>query len=138
MQEKDESLMKELKKENHRYQLIKIECTLVFTQNSQIFIPTEIRQHGIVWYHRYLCLLGATRTKSTIHGTMMRPRLTKNLQSHYKTCKLCQFNKKTNTKYCKLPIKVAERAPWEIVQVDLVGPWKVKTSSGVKTIGAFT
>jgi hypothetical protein len=33
---------------------------------------------------------------------------------------------------------MAEATPWKIVQVDLVGPWKVKTPSGVKTIRYFT
>jgi hypothetical protein len=34
---------------------------------------------------------------------------------------------------------MAEATPWEIVQVDLIGPWKVKTSrSGVQTLRCFT
>jgi hypothetical protein len=34
--------------------------------------------------------------------------------------------------------KVAETTPWEIVCVDLVGPWSVKTPSGTKKLQAFT
>jgi hypothetical protein len=33
---------------------------------------------------------------------------------------------------------VAEATPWEIVQIDLIGPWKVKTPIGVKYLGCFT
>jgi IS30 family transposase len=33
---------------------------------------------------------------------------------------------------------MAEATPWESVQVDLIGPWKVKTPSGVKTVRCFT
>jgi hypothetical protein len=33
---------------------------------------------------------------------------------------------------------MAESTPWEIVQVDLVGPWKVITQSGVKTLRCST
>jgi hypothetical protein len=33
---------------------------------------------------------------------------------------------------------MAEATPWEIVPVDLSGPWKVKTPSGVKTLRCFT
>jgi hypothetical protein len=33
---------------------------------------------------------------------------------------------------------VAEATPWETVQVDLIGPWKVKTPSGVKTQRCFS
>jgi hypothetical protein len=31
-----------------------------------------------------------------------------------------------------------EATPLEVLQVDLVGPWKVKTPSGVKTLRCFT
>jgi hypothetical protein len=60
------------------------------------------------------------------------------VQSHCKTCRLCQFNKKTRKQYGKIPVKMAEATPWGIVQVDLIGPWKVKTPSGVKTLRCFT
>jgi hypothetical protein len=33
---------------------------------------------------------------------------------------------------------MAEATPWEIVQLDLIGPWKVKTPSGVKTLRCST
>jgi hypothetical protein len=64
--------------------------------------------------------------------------LTRKVQSHCKTCKLCQFNKKARTQYGKIPVKMSEATPWEIVQVDLVGPWEVNTISGVKTLRYFT
>jgi hypothetical protein len=69
---------------------------------------------------------------------MAWPGLTRDVQSYCKTCKVCQFNKKTRKQYGKLPIKEAETNPWEIVPVDLVGPWKVKTPSGTKTLICFT
>jgi hypothetical protein len=89
-------------------------------------------------YHQYLCRPGASRTEATIQGTMTWPELTRNVQSFCKTCKICQFNKKTIKQYGKIPVKMAEATPWEIVQVDLIGPWKVKTPSGVKTLRCFT
>jgi hypothetical protein len=130
--------MKELTKSDHKYKLIKIERTAVLTMNGKICIPTVTRNPVIDWYHQYLCHPGATRTRATIRNTMTWPGLTRNVQSHYKTCKLCQFNKKTRKQYGKLPVKMAEATPWEIVQVDLIGPWKVKTPSGLKTLRCFT
>jgi hypothetical protein len=32
---------------------------------------------------------------------------------------------------------VAEKMPWEIIEVDLVEPWKVKTPSGVHNSNRF-
>jgi hypothetical protein len=69
---------------------------------------------------------------------MTWPGLTRNVQSNCKTCKLCQFNLFFKTQYGKLRVKLAESTPWEIVQVYLIGPWKVKTTSGVKTLRCLT
>jgi hypothetical protein len=66
MQNKDKSLMKELTKSDHKYELTKIKCTAVLTLNGKIFIPTVVRDPIIDWYHQYLCHPGATRTKATI------------------------------------------------------------------------
>jgi hypothetical protein len=137
MQDKDKSIMKELMKSDHKYKLTKIECTSVLTVNCNIFILMAVRNPVIDWYHQYLCHPGATRTEATIQNTMTWPGLTWNILSHCKTCKLCQFNKKTRKQYGKIPVKMAEVTPWEIVQVDLIGPWKVKTSV-VNTLRCFT
>jgi hypothetical protein len=51
MQDKDKSLKKELTKSDNKYELTKIERTLVLTINGKIFIPTAIRQKVIAWYH---------------------------------------------------------------------------------------
>jgi hypothetical protein len=121
-------------KSDNKYGLTKIELTLVLSIDGKIFIPTAIRQKGIAWYHAYLCHPGTKRIKATIRGTMTWPSLTRNVQTYCKTCKLCQFNKKTRKQYGKLPAKHAETKPWEIVQVDIVGPGKVKTPSGTETL----
>jgi hypothetical protein len=118
IQNKDRSLMKQLNKSDHKYELTKIEGTAVLTLNGKIFIPTVIRNPVIDWYHQYLCHPGVMRTEATIRNNMTWPGLTRNIQSHCKNCKLCQFNKKTRKQYGKLPVKVAEATLWEIVQVD--------------------
>jgi hypothetical protein len=138
MKNKHKSLMKQLKKSDHRYELAKIERTAVLTLNGKICIPTVIRNPVIDWYHQSFCHPGATRTEANIRNSLTWPGLTQNVQSHCKTCKLCQFNKKTGKQCGKLPVKVAEATPWGIVQVDLSGPWKIKTTSGVKTLRYIT
>jgi hypothetical protein len=115
MQDKNKSLMKEIIKSDHKYELTKIERTAVLTLNGKIFIPTATRNSVIGWYHQYLCHPDATRTKATIRGTMTWPGLTRNVQSFCKTCKLYQF-KKTRKQYGKIPVKMAEATPWEIVK----------------------
>jgi hypothetical protein len=55
VQVKDKSLMKELIKSDHKYELTKIECTAVLTLHGEIFIPTAILNSVFGWCHPYLC-----------------------------------------------------------------------------------
>jgi hypothetical protein len=73
MQDIDKSLIKELMKSDHKYELTKIERTIVLTLNGTIFMLIAIRNSVIGWYHEYLYHPGATRTEATIRGTMMWP-----------------------------------------------------------------
>jgi hypothetical protein len=84
IQDKDKSLMKELIKSDHKYELTKIEGTAVLTPNGKIFILMAIINSVIGWYHQYLCHFGATCTEAKIWGTMTWPGLTRNVQSHCK------------------------------------------------------
>jgi hypothetical protein len=77
MQDKDKSLIKELMKSDHKYELTKIECIAVLTLNGKIFIPTAIINSVIGWYHDYICHPGAMRTEATIWVTMTWPVLTR-------------------------------------------------------------
>jgi hypothetical protein len=120
MQDKDKLLVKELMKSYHKYEFSKIERTAVLTLNGKICIPTAIRNSVIGWYHQYLCHPGVTRTEAKIRNTMMWPELTRNVQSHCKTVKLCQINNRKRKQYGKIPVEMAETTPWEIIQVDLI------------------
>ena len=48
-----------------------------------------------------------------------------------KRCDNCQRNKKSFTKYGKLPAKEAEANPWEKVAVDLIGPYIIKRNNQI-------
>jgi hypothetical protein len=97
-------LKKELMKSDNKYELTKIEHTLILTIDGKIFIPIAIRQKVIAWYHEYLCHPGTTRTEAATRGTMTWPGLTRNVQTYCKTCRLCQFDKKTRKECGKLPV----------------------------------
>jgi capsule polysaccharide modification protein KpsS len=66
MQEKDKHLITDIKKENHKYELNKIERRLVMTRSGNIFIPTAVYKDEMVWYHEYLYHPGAAHTEATI------------------------------------------------------------------------
>jgi hypothetical protein len=114
IQDKDKSLMKKLMKSDHKYELNKKERTAVLTLNGKIFISRAIINPVIDWYHQYLCHPGATRTKATIRNTTTWPGLIWNVQSHCKTCKVCQFNKKTRKQYGNAMGNCTGRLNWTL------------------------
>ena len=63
----------------------------------------------------------------------------KDVLKFVKTCKHCQLCKKSHKNYGLLPAKEAEPAvPWNRVNVDMIGPYKVKTLLGTHELWAFT
>ena len=60
------------------------------------------------------------------------------IQTFYKTCRTCQLFKKQWKKYGLLPPKEAEGLPWSCVNVDLIGPYVVRTPKATHTLRALT
>ena len=50
----------------------------------------------------------------------------KDIQDFVKKCSICQKNKKQKKKYGHLPEKQAEVDPWNVLCVDLIGPYTIK------------
>ena len=57
---------------------------------------------------------------------MTWPGLKEDVRKVIKTCDQCQRLKKLQKKYGHVPPKEAEVNPWEILQVDLVGPYTIR------------
>ena len=55
-----------------------------------------------------------------------------------RTCSLCQKCKKVHKKCGKLPAREVDSTPWERVNIDLIGPWSVKTPTKTHTLNALT
>ena len=61
---------------------------------------------------------------------MMWPGLTNDVQDYCKTCHECQVYKARSNKYGHLPVRDVEDDPWQVVCVDLVGPYEAITKDG--------
>ena len=67
-----------------------------------------------------------TRTEETIKQHLIWPGLQNHVRACVQTCDVCQRYKKQKRHYGHLPIKAAEAQPWEILCVDLIGPYQVQ------------
>ena len=89
-------------------------------------IPTSLQQRAVAWYHHYLQHPRNTCLEETLCLSMYWRGLCKTVQSHFKKFHSCQVKKCKNHKYGKLPAKLAIATPWEVLCVNLIGPYTLK------------
>ena len=109
-------------KTNDNFSTTKLEGVEVITYQGKIYIPSQLQQRVVAWYHEYLAHPGESRTEATIRQTCTWPNLRSHVQTFCKTCHTCQLFKKQRKRYGHLPPKEAEELPWSRVNVDLIGP----------------
>ena len=89
-------------------------------------MPATLQQRCVQWYHESLCHPGESRTEQIIRQHFTWKNLKGEVEKACKTCQICQLTKKKSIKYGKLPPKVAEAEPWDILCVDMIGPYKIQ------------
>jgi hypothetical protein len=105
----------------------------VITYDNKIYIPQSLRKRIVWWYHTYLKHPGITRVEATLRQNLTWPNLKNDVEAAVKNCHECQIGKKVTKKYGYLSEKLSERPiAWNRVDVDLIGPLKIKTPSGKK------
>lgn len=138
-QRRDKTLMKSLQRAPSRYGSREIENVELITFNDKIVIPTALRSRILAWYHHYLVHPGSSRMEHTLRQTLTWPNLQTDVQKYVSTCKQCQLCKKQRKQYGKLPTKEAEKPiPWNRVNIDMIGPYTVKTEKGTYHLRALT
>ena len=125
-QASDDYLQQQLQQQPKAYSVKSLRGGDMFCYNNKIYVPQALRKHIVEWYHTVLCHVGKTRTEETIKQHMTWPGLREDVRKVIKTCDQCQRLKKSQKKYGHVPPKEAEVNPWEILQVDLVGPYTIR------------
>ena len=97
----------------------------IVTYHGKIVIPKSLQVPTVQWYHIYLCHPGETRTEQTIRQHFWWSHLCTTVHTVCKACDTCQRTKRTISKYGHLPKKQAEANPWDILCIDLIGPYTI-------------
>jgi len=138
-QSKDKELQTSLRRNKTHFGSMKIEDTDLITIENRIVIPKVLQGRIIAWYHEYLAHPGMTRLEATIRSLFTWTNIRAQVKSHVETCAKCQLCKNRNKSYGHLPPKTAEKSePWSRVDVDLIGPFSVKTPTGKRHLRALT
>ena len=86
------------------------------------------------WYHCLLCHLGETWTEQMLHQQFYWKNMHDTVIDICSKCHSCQKNKKSTKKYGHLPAKEAQANPWDVLCVDLIGPYTIKCGKHKKNL----
>ena len=92
---------------------------------DKIVLPKTLRIDAVMWYHYFLCHPGAERTEKSMSRLYWWPNMRKLVRQLCAQCPTCQKTKKSLKKYGHVPVADAEMDPWEILCVDLIGPYTI-------------
>jgi transposase InsO family protein len=138
-QRKDKRIQKRLRENRRDLTLKKVEGRDLLSFQGKILVPDSLQGRIIAWYHKYLAHPGMTRLEATIRTVFVWPGMQEQIKRHIGRCKECQLNKGNAKKYGHLPPKDMEAPePWNRINVDLIGPWRVKTPKGPRELRALT
>jgi len=132
-QKEDKTLAKKISSDaKTAYSVKTVEGLDLIQHQGKIYAPNALQRRIVAWYHEYLVHPGQTRLEATIRAIFTWPNLRAHVHEFCRTCKKCQLSKKQRKKYGHLPPKEAETTPWKRVNVDLIGPYKVKSPKDPK------
>eukprot|EP00804_Cyclotella_cryptica_P012555 CCRYP_014712-RA/>CCRYP_014712-RA protein AED:0.29 eAED:0.31 QI:0/0/0/1/1/1/2/0/206 len=109
-----------------------VENVQVLCKDGKLVIPQELQKQAVQWYHHYLQHPGTTRLEETLRAAMYWKGLRHYVRTFVKNCHKCQVNKRRQCKYGKLPTKFVVSNPWEVLCVDLIGPYTLKGKDGTE------
>jgi RNase H-like domain found in reverse transcriptase/Integrase zinc binding domain len=87
-------------------------------RNEKNVLPKMLQCGVITWYNDILCHCGETRTEQMLRWQFWWPNLHNDVHKVCSKCNICQQTKCTT--------KEAEASPWEVLCVDLIGPYTIK------------
>ena len=92
---------------------------------SKVWIPANIRNDILSWYHAILCHPGQHTMIDTMSQHMFWRGMNKDIIKFVQSCPACQKRKSHRKTFAKLPLNLQAPKPWQVLSVDLVGPYKI-------------
>eukprot|EP00804_Cyclotella_cryptica_P008335 CCRYP_020979-RA/>CCRYP_020979-RA protein AED:0.34 eAED:0.30 QI:0/0/0/0.5/0/0/2/0/355 len=124
--QKDKKINASLKTLKDQYSTQLVKSTELLCKDGKISIPKDLQHLAVSWYRHYLRHPGHTRLKETLCAAMYWKGMQNTIRKYVKNCHACQVNKRHKHKYGKLPTTIIITNPWEVLCVDLIGPYTIK------------
>ena len=104
----------------------------------KIYLPTELLDTAVRWYHLALGHLGQSRLVDTMSQHFYHPDLRLKVESIVTKCDTCQRHKQVGRGHGHTAAREAEVHPWREIAMDLIGPWKIRIGQQQHTFHALT
>jgi hypothetical protein len=89
----------------------------------RVYLPDELLQPAVKWYHQTLGHLGQRRLEDTMSVHLYNTKLRDVIEQIVAPCPACQLNKSPTRGYGETAPREVSATPWREVHVDLIGPW---------------
>ena len=96
------------------------------TNEWKIYVPETLQMKVIKWYHSSLNHPGEDRSFATISQHFHWRGIKNDIKNFVKACPTCQIYKRSSRQYGLMPLSTPETTPWNTIQIDTIGPWKLK------------
>ena len=94
----------------------------------RIYLPDELLENSIRWYHLALSHVGSNRLFDTMSMHFYNKKLRSTIEKIVSTCDACQRYKTVGRGHGELAPREAALIPWQEVAVDLIGPWTLNVA----------
>jgi Integrase zinc binding domain len=112
------------------YNIIHIDGIPIIYWKGKIVVGSDLFQEILDWYHVNLNHPGQDRTYKIISTTFYTKNMEAQVQTYVNTCQICKKSKLPTKKYGLLPEPDSQFTPWEVIQMDLFGPWSFTDIDG--------
>ena len=104
----------------------------------KIYLPTELLENAIRWYHLALGHLGQSRLYDSISTHLYHPNMKTMVENIVSRCDPCQRQKLVLRGHGHTAPREASAHPWQTVAVDLIGPWTLSVGGYETSFQALT
>ena len=103
----------------------------IICRNGKIVIDAKLFSEILAWYHINLNHPGQDRTYKTINSVFYTPNMEAQVRQYVNNCQICKQSKISTKKYGIIPEPDTQYEPWEVIQIDLFGPWSFNDIDGI-------
>jgi hypothetical protein len=117
---------------SRHYSTVESDGLPIYYRKGKIILGPDLFQEVLEWYHSNLNHPGQDRTYKTIASVFYTKNMEAKVRDYVDKCQICKKSKTPIKKYGLLPLSDLQVDPWEVIQLDMFGPWTFLDANGTQ------